>query len=181
MNFSNTDARIKMPNLLLIAGNGRNVGKTYLSCKIIRQLSESRSVTAVKISPHFHSYKPEDLLFKSDDFIILNETQTNSKDSSLMIQAGAKQVFFIMVKQDHLHNAFNYLRDKISDEIVVCESGGLIEVVEPALFLFIKRKEQTIVKEHLLRYAPIIVNNDGENFDLDIRKIQIDNNSIFFV
>lgn len=160
-----------MPNLLLIAGNGRNVGKTFLACEIIKQLSVFADVIGLKISPHFHDYNSDDILFKSDNFIILNERQINSKDSSLMLQAGAKQVFFIMVKHTHLNSAFEYIKKHLSNKIVVCESAGLIEIIKPAHFLFVKRAVQNIVKKHHLEYSPLIVNNDGTNFDFDINSI----------
>ena len=63
-------------NLLLVSGNGRNVGKTYFACRIIGLLSQKNPVTAVKISPHVHEI-PEnaDILIRSEDFIVINETE----------------------------------------------------------------------------------------------------------
>lgn len=174
----NISARINMPNLLLIAGNGRNVGKTFLACKIIEHLSQSTSVIGVKISPHFHQYHKDNVLINKGNFIILNETQNNTKDSSLMLQAGAKKVFFVMVKQAHLQNAFDYLKNEISNDIVICESGGLIEMIKPQLFLFVKRQKEPIVKKHLIQYSPILINNDGRTYDFDIRKISINNKTL---
>lgn len=166
-----TNTRIKMPNLLLIAGNGRNVGKTFLTCKIIEHLSQTENVIGVKISPHFHEYNNDDVLIKTSNFVILNETHNNTKDSSLMLQAGAKKVFFIMVKQAHLQNAFDYIKNEITDEIVVCESAGLIEIVEPRHFLFVKRDGEPIVKKQFLHYSPIVINNDGKTFNFDIERL----------
>ena len=42
-------------NILAISGTGRNVGKTTLTCGIIKKLGIDQKPTAVKISPHFHS------------------------------------------------------------------------------------------------------------------------------
>ncbi len=47
-----------MPNILLIAGTGRNVGKTLLACEIIQQLSKTMAVTAIKTSSHEHPLSP---------------------------------------------------------------------------------------------------------------------------
>ena len=160
-----------MPNLLLIAGNDRNVGKTFLSCKIIEHLSQTENVIGVKISPHFHEFNNDDVLVNNGNFVILNETQNNTKDSSLMLQAGAKKVFFVMVKQAYLNDAFNYLKNEISDDMVVCESAGLIEIVEPRHFLFVKQVGEPIVKKQLLQYATIVFNNDGKTFNFDIKRL----------
>lgn len=164
-----------MPNLLLLAGNGRNVGKTFLACKIIRHFSQKEEVVGLKISSHFHAFNESDLIFKNDRFIITDEKQINTKDSSLMLQAGAKRVFFVMVEKENLEEAFEYLKNQLSEKTVICESGGLHEFVIPGLFLFVKRTGDEIVKTHLIEYSPIIVNNDGENFDFDIQNIVLQN------
>jgi len=167
-----------MPHLLLIAGNGRNVGKTFIACKIIEYFSKSIEVTGLKISPHFHAVNSEDVLFENEYFIIINEKQINTKDSSLMLQSGAKQVFFAMVKPGFIAEAFQKLLPFLPETPIVCESAQLHEVVTPGLFLFVKRAGDEIVKPECLKYAPVIVNNDGNRFDFDIHNIQFENNKI---
>lgn len=169
---------IKMTNLLLIAGNGRNVGKTFIACKIIEYLSKTLEVTGLKISPHFHDVPEQEILFRNEHFIIVNETQINSKDSSLMVQSGAKKVFFVMVHQGYLHEAFEKLQHFLSGNIIVCESGALREIVTPGLFLFLKRKGEEIMKPQFLMYSPVVVNNDGFDFDFDIERIELKNNEV---
>jgi len=73
---------IDMPNLLLIAGNGRNVGKTFLACKIIKELANKLKVIGLKVSPHFHDFEKSRIIAQSDDYIVIEETQINQKDSS---------------------------------------------------------------------------------------------------
>ena len=129
-----------MPNMLIIAGEGRNVGKTWLACRIIRQLSATEKVTAVKISSHFHGTDPRDILFeKKGRYIIHEEKNISGKDSSLMLQAGAARSFFIMAPGEYLREAFLRLRPFLEKGPVVCESGGLAEIVRPGIFLFVKR------------------------------------------
>ena len=53
MLLTKNKVKIHKSNFLLVAGNGRNVGKTFLACEIIKQLSQKNEVTGVKISPHF--------------------------------------------------------------------------------------------------------------------------------
>jgi hypothetical protein len=154
------------------------VGKTFVACKIIENFSRNQEVTGLKISPHFHPVTESDVLFSNEHFIIVNEKQTNTKDSSLMLQAGAKQVFFVMVKPGFIAEAFEKLVPFLPETLIVCESGQLHEVVTPGLFLFVKRAGEEIVKPECLKYSPVIVNNDGNHFDFDIQQIQFENNKI---
>ena len=172
MTVSVSNKMLDLPNLLLIGGNGRNVGKTTLACRIIKHFSATNEITGLKISPHFHPVNEADVVFRNQYFTIVNETQINSKDSSKMLQAGAKKVWFIMVNRDYLRPAFEHLAEILPDHFIVCESGGLHEIVNPGLFFLVKRKNDKIVKTHLMSYSPIIVENDGENFDFDLQKLE---------
>lgn len=165
-----------MPNLLLIAGNGRNVGKTYFACKIIAQLSATTKVCGIKISSHFHSFCEKDILFQNEHFILLEEKQNSTKDSSLMLKAGAKHVYFIMTKQEHLHEAFQKIQSHLPEYAIVCESGGLHEIVTPGLFFFVHQSGKELEKKHHLNYSPIIVYNNGKEFDFDINHLNFINN-----
>lgn len=168
----------KIPNLMLIAGNGRNVGKTTLACKIISFFANSTDVIGLKISPHFHEQNNSEVVFSNEKIRILKETQINSKDSSLMLQAGAKLVYFVMVKPEHLNESINHLIEILPNNLIICESGGLIEYINPGLFLMVKRKEDKIIKTHFLRYSPVITNNNGEQFDFDIQQLEFKDHHI---
>lgn len=176
MNIS-TEDRLDFPNLLMIAGNGRNVGKTWLACQIIKKLAKNHKITGIKISSHYHKDDAgENIIIENERFIISFEQKINSKDSSLMLQAGAEKVYFIMAPQQHLQEAFSFLKNDLKNEIIVCESGGLIEHVLPGIFLFVNRKGQQIQKPHLLQYSPLMVENDGNEIDFDINRITIEEN-----
>ncbi len=168
-----------MDNMILIAGNGRNVGKTYLACEIIKHLSLSSRVVGIKISPHFHDVSAgSSVLYENERFIIVYENATTMKDSSLMLHSGAKKVFFIMGEQEHLEEALSLISNELEDHAIVCESGGLAEMVRPGLFLFVKSKDEHIQKMHLLEHVPIIVNNDHVSFDFDLKRIGYRDNQI---
>ena len=175
------DTRIDYPNLLMIAGNGRNVGKTYFACRVIEMLSESSPVTGLKITSHIHEHNSDDVLIKDKHYVILQEKQITGKDSSLMLQAGASQVFFMMVEQEFLPEAFEKLSAYLPETPIVCESGGLHEFIRPGLFFFIQSAGTQIKKHHHLIHNPIIVLNDGENLKFDYTKIQLINNKFSFV
>ncbi|WP_321343961.1 hypothetical protein [uncultured Draconibacterium sp.] len=170
------DTRIDYPNLLLIAGNGRNVGKTYFACRVIESLSEHTPITGLKITSHIHENNGNDVLEKDKHFVILQERQITGKDSSLMLQAGAEQVFFVMAEPEYLPEAFEKLLAYLPDTPIVCESGGLHEIINPGLFFFIQSTGTVVRKPHHLIHNPTIVQNDGENLTFDYTKIQLINN-----
>ncbi len=160
--------RLKYPNMILIAGNGRNVGKTTFARKIISHLSESNTVIGLKVSPHLHDLNEDlELILKTSDYLITREKGRSRKDSSLMLQAGAKKVFLIMAKQDFLEEAFSMIARELQDHVVIAESGGLSELIKPGIFFFITKPEEKIIKEHYLKYGPIMVNNENSGFDFD--------------
>lgn len=167
---------LKIPHLLLISGNGRNVGKTHLACKIIQYFSQKREVIGMKISPHFHTVRQENIILKNEKYVIVDEKEFSAKDSSLMLQAGAKKVFFIMSMQESLKDVVDELIKILPNKLIVCESGGLRKFVKPGIFLFVKRTGDEIVKPELLNYSPVIVNNSGFDFDFDIHNLEFEQN-----
>lgn len=160
--------RPDFPNMILIAGNGRNVGKTTFARKLIHHLSESNTVIGLKVSPHIHDLNKDlDLIYLSTDYVIAQEKGQSKKDSSLMLQAGAKKVYLIMAKQDFLKEAFSLMADELRNHVVIAESGGLSELIKPGLFFFITNTNEKIIKEHYLKYKPIMVKNEISGFDFD--------------
>jgi hypothetical protein len=126
-----------IPNLLLIAGTGTKSGKTSLACKLIRQFSDL-SITAIKISPHFHE-TTEGLIAREESkgYAIYEETDSgSSKDTSRMLNAGAAKVYFAKVWDDQLFDVFRKIMKYIpSGEPVICESPALRNFAEPGVFI----------------------------------------------
>ncbi len=180
MNGTFVNTMIEIPQMIMISGNGRNAGKTTLARKIIRYLSQKYEVTGIKTSHHFHRVEKGCLIIKNERFVIYQENQITLKDSSLMLQAGAQKVYYVIAEQKNLSEAFSALLEIIPENYMVCESGGLREFVEPGIFFFVKRTEDIIVKKHLLNHSPIVVNNDGNHFDFDISRIKCERNTFKF-
>src|SRR5512145_645979 len=119
---------ISMPNLLILAGSGRNSGKTTFACSLINKFSYLYPVVAVKISPHFHSLEKNlvSLIDNQNFFVEEESNRVNSKDSSRMLAAGAEKSFFVMTSDDHLKEAWKQVIPLIgTNKLIVCESGGL--------------------------------------------------------
>ena len=173
---------IKMPEMLLIAGTGRNSGKTTLACKLIKKISAGCPVVALKITPHFHQdYGNGKVIIESDDLVIIEEVNPGTgKDSSLMLKAGAAKSYFVMAKDEQLKEAFELIIKQLPTKTpIVCESGGLRYFVEPGAFLMMNRIENKTCKEGiemLIGIADQRITFDGNNIDFDLNLISYSGN-----
>lgn len=171
-----------LPQLLIIAGTGRNSGKTTLACQIIRKISPDQSIVSIKITPHFHENTGNGrvIVNKPKIYIVEESDTAGGKDSSLMLEAGAVQSYFVMTTDEYLEEAFREILTRIPpNSLVVCESGGLRHLIHPGLFLMMHHPENTGLKldaAKLLSLADRIVTFDGSKFDLDINSIEIADN-----
>lgn len=171
-----------LPNLLLVAGTGRNVGKTSFACVIIQQLSGKEKVIGIKISPHFHKIsKQEKIIINNEKFVIIEElNSTSGKDSSRLLQSGADTVFYVQANDEVLEEVYAEVLKLIPDQAaVVCESGGLRLVVKPGLFFVCKKDVQTEMKDSMkcVKHSVdkfVILNENS--FDFDVRHIYFENN-----
>lgn len=127
-------------NVLLVSGSGRNCGKTTLVCNIIKQLAE-QNVIGLKISPHFHqTNEKQDIISIGDGYKLYRENDTSSgKDSSIMLAAGAKTVYFAQCADDKLPALIDDLKKLLPIEIpVVCESGSFVVYYSPGMHILVK-------------------------------------------
>jgi len=169
---------IRMPRLLLIAGNGRNSGKTTFACSVIRNLNRQYAIIAIKISPHPYSTVTENGE-TGITFGISEETVSLSgKDSSRMLDAGAFKSFFITANESHLNKVAESIEMLAPPgSYILCESGGLRKHIEPGLFFIVSRKENVELKptlNELTKKEHVFVRFDGDAFDTDPLEIGID-------
>jgi len=125
------------PNLLIIAGTGTKSGKTSMACRILQQFP-ALDIVAVKITPHFHeTTKGLVHISEKNGYSIHEETSRDStKDTSRMLRAGARAVYFAKVWDDQLFEVFTEIMRFIpSDSPVICESPALRNFAEPGVFI----------------------------------------------
>lgn len=130
---------MNIPNLLIIAGTGTKAGKTTLACRLIEQFKD-QGITAIKITPHFHETTPGLVpLSEKNGYAIYEENNSKTfKDTSRMLNAGAKKVYFAKVWDDRLPEVFNEIIKEVPANVpVICESPALRNFVEPGLFVII--------------------------------------------
>jgi cephalosporin hydroxylase len=171
-------AKLKIPRLLLIAGNGRNSGKTLFACSVISNLCKEIMIIAVKISPHSYAADAKNAIIPGV-FSVTEETSVLSgKDSSRMLAAGAVRSIFITADDSHLTDVVDLLKKlAVSGSYIVCESGGLSSFIKPGLFIIVNRNDNRVIKHRLREYLEnehTMVTFNGERFNPDPREIIID-------
>jgi hypothetical protein len=172
----------EFPNILLIAGDGRNVGKTTLACKIINKFSWENEITGLKITPHFHPLKETDnVIIKNENIVLVQEQSTDShKDSSLMLQSGASKVYYLQVHDEYLSDAFESVVKLVGNVPIVCESGGLGKVINPGVFLFVRMLCCQVVNTEKYEFSELadkLVTNNGSGFDFSLGELELNNNN----
>lgn len=127
----------KISRLAIVSGTGRNSGKTLFTVKLIEQFRD-QEIIAVKISRHLHSPSPNSVCITEGlDFTIYSERlSSGSKDSELMLTAGAVEAYYISAGSDSVKEAFNELLKRISrDSPIICESPILSRYFNPGLLV----------------------------------------------
>ncbi|MBN2683601.1 MAG: hypothetical protein JXR58_13985 [Bacteroidales bacterium] len=165
---------------IIVAGTGKNVGKTSFVRALLRKLI-AFSPIAVKITPHFHTSDPGIILIESENFIISKENKTNTgKDTSNFLLDGAKEVYFIQVKDEYLNEAFIKFCEIVDcGRFIVFESASLIKHVKPGLFFLITDNSGQNKNQDLTQYADLLIINN--KMDKDFKNKDIDRLIMDFV
>lgn len=169
-------------NILLIAGTGRNVGKTLFACQLINNLKCKSNLICIKISPHFHKISDKlELVIETADYVITKEySKKGNKDSNRLFRAGSKEVYYVQGKDDTLPDILSYFEKIIPPENpIICESGGLRDLIVPGLFLMIDKKNNNQIKSRAIKYKQLAdkkIEFNGEKFDFDSNKIAFTEN-----
>lgn len=167
-----------MPRMLLLAGTGRDSGKTLYGCRVLSHWCSSQTIYSIKITPHFHkSIRTGKIIHDDPDLFIAEELIAGTaKDSMRFLEAGAKRSFFIMTQDERLGDALEILFREVSGNFFwICESGGAQQYVKPGLFLLISQAGVEEKKEgnalHKLADQKIV--RTGSVFDIPAENIQI--------
>jgi uridine kinase len=151
---------IALPEMVMIGGNSRNSGKTTLACSIIKKLSATHEVIGLKVTSiragedSKHGNHDQELF---SDYTIFEELDSKAdKDTSKMLRAGAKHVYYIRVADNFIEKAvLHFLSKYINKQVIVCESRSLRNIVIPGLFLMMIRtpaqNEEKDVGAYLLK------------------------------
>ncbi|KAF0195997.1 MAG: hypothetical protein FD166_2724 [Bacteroidetes bacterium] len=149
-----------IPNLIIIGGSSRNVGKTSLALKLIEQLAPLEKVTGLKVTslrPGEDTYHGDHDNLQKNNFGIREELdRETSKDTSRMLRAGAERVFFIESPDHLLESAFHdFMKVHYSGGPLVCESRSLRRAVIPGLFVLLKHYNKNLIKPDFEYYESL--------------------------
>jgi len=146
LRFLSMKKRIEYPEVLMISGAGRNVGKTILGCNIFDIYKDKRGISIIKIASHKHQQDNSMILLKEDiNYCIWKENSVREKDSGKYFSIGAKNVFYIEALDDYQFEAFLFVKDLINnDNLIICETGRLAINIKAGVMLFVQKREAEI-------------------------------------
>jgi molybdopterin-guanine dinucleotide biosynthesis protein len=141
--------------LILIGSSGRNSGKTTLAVELVRRLKTAAPVVGLKVT----SVETQGgacprggagcgACSLNAPFAISEEcTAGGGKDTSRLLAAGARNVFWLRSLRSALPAAYDAFKRKLDVDadanapIVVCESNSLRLVVRPAVFVMLRNDD----------------------------------------
>jgi len=169
-----------LPNLLLVGGTGRNIGKTTFVERLVDMFNPEFSLITLKTSmllPGEEYLHGKHRLVKPDEFFLFEEnTGEGNKDSNRYLKAGASKSWFLSVGENALPQALGYFLDIVKEPgLIIAESNVIREIVIPGVFIMIKG--DGVVKPlsvHQLSIADIVIPaNNRKAFDEIIARIEV--------
>ncbi len=171
---------MKDKNLLIVGGAGRNAGKTEFCCRLIQKLATHHDIYALKVS----AVLPDELMYHGDhsslpaDIKLFKEENSKStKDTSRMLRAGAKAVYFLHGDNETIVKGYHQFKQQIPPgSLIISESNSLAAHIEPGLLVVVKAAGEDIKSRAaaLLASADIVVHSDGQTGFSELDRIEID-------
>ncbi|MCB0806101.1 MAG: hypothetical protein KDC05_09915 [Bacteroidales bacterium] len=143
----------RVGNLLLIAGTGKNSGKTTLACGLISHFSNQLQIFALKISTHKHTPADKELLLVANNNYSIYEEKSalKEKDSNRMLNAGAFRSFYLECKNENLPDAFDHFLTLIPlAKPIIVESPALYHFIEPGVFMIADHPGVALKKQEII-------------------------------
>lgn len=140
-----------IPNLIIIGGSSRNVGKTTLVLRLIQKYAKTAAITGLKVTsmrPGEEKFHGSHYNLKPEEFTIVEETNIYSnKDTSRMLEAGAKKVYYIETPDSLIKEAMeSFMLMHPDGNPIVCESRSLRSAIVPGLFILLKHYNPEKIK-----------------------------------
>lgn len=160
---------MKMTNLIVVAGTGRNVGKTECACRLISTVSAQSEVYGLKVST---IYPDEGIHHGSHQHgaagvnLVEEKRLDLDKDTCRMLRAGARKVFYLQGEDAEIESGFHHFLTQVpADSPIVCESGSLHKFVEPALLIVVTSTDRDIKwrAAELFEHPSLIIDSDGSS------------------
>jgi len=174
---------ISYPHMLLIGSSRRHIGKTHLGTSLIRRNCSYADIIGLKITTI--EEKTNSCPHGNEDCTVCSEIEGNylireekdgslEKDTSLLLKAGAKKVYWLIVLEDKLEEGAKALLDIIpADSVIIAESNRFRLAVQPGFFLMLINSHKKIKEsaKRVRHFADLVIETDGKQFEYDIDKI----------
>ena len=149
-------------NYIIIAGEEKKVGKTYLAVALIHHFSIQSPIIALKISPHKHDRLGKVLtIAEADGYRLFQELEVHDKNSGQFLAAGAQASFFLETEDGFLNHAMKDFFEKCNpmNLPVICESGALGRIIKPGILIYIASSDHQLdpYKESIKKSADLIL------------------------
>lgn len=168
----------------MIGAAARNAGKTQFASEVLRRYAKANPLAAIKVTPVDNLTQGcprgaescgvcEEMTGK---YVITEESsRSGEKDTSRLLIAGASKVLWLRSVRDALADGVDaVLRQIPAGTGIICESNSSRTIVEPGLFLVLKRKGEARVKEscrEVIDLADRICEFDGTGWDLSPKRV----------
>lgn len=144
--------------LVVVGGHSRNIGKTSVVAGLIRALPHC-NWTAMKITQFGHgvcskSGRPCDCqLAPEHAYAIAREAGPGRSDTGRFVAAGAREAYWVRAAMGRIENALPAVRDvQYSSRNLIIESNGIMEFLEPDLYLVVLDFAREDFKTSSLRF-----------------------------
>ncbi len=165
--------------MLMIGSAGRDVGKTEFACNLVRRLAAESPVVAAKVTTVHdnHGRCPRGgegcgvCTSLTAPFEIVEERGgAPGKDTVRLLEAGARKVYWLRTRFEHLDAAAAHLLETIGPgRVCVCESNSLSRAVAPGLFVMLQKAGSDAAKRsaaEVRHLADIEIESDGIRFSV---------------
>ncbi len=164
--------------MLMIGAAGRYAGKTLLACDLIRRFASRLPVVGAKVTtvhegtskcPRGNDGCGVCSSLTGPFSLTVEHGEAEGKDTTRLHEAGARPVYWLCVRPSRLEDgARSLLGETSASSLTVVESNSLRHVIEPDLFLIVRREGEKRIKRscRLVRQlADEELCFDGETFD----------------
>lgn len=151
------DNLLNVPQMLLLGSTGRNSGKTTLASLLISHWKAEHPIIGLKVTTiqESHGRCPRGgegcgvCSNMKGDYELIEEKDANAnKDTSLLLRAGAEQVYWIKTQSLHISEAIKEFLERVPKEaLVICESNSLRQVIKPGSFIMLRNTESSSIKK----------------------------------
>jgi molybdopterin-guanine dinucleotide biosynthesis protein len=178
--------------VVVVGGHSRNVGKTSVVAGIIAAIPE-RQWTAMKITQYGHGVCSKNgklchCATADHSWAISEEKDTDGKsDTSRLLAAGAKHVYWVRTQQGQLEQAMPAIQRRL-EEVgnAILESNSVMKFIQPDVYLTVLDPSTADFKASAQRYldradAVILHNSSGDIAWQEVSRQAIANKPIFAI